>query len=132
MNFANVFVKNWFIYTKFFVFDLTTEASLLSLHPPNIEDNTLEFLVPFRSTNKEAVVQPSIATVCWSLELWCCLEIERRITILVLSAIDNTPVTDMDIDTIVRLDAIDGFQFCTAAISISQLIVRSTIQYRTS
>ena len=59
-------------------------------------------------------------------------EIERGIALGILAVPDDTSVTDMDIDTIVRLDAIDGFQFCTAAISISQLIVRSTIQYRTS
>ena len=108
MNSANVFVKIWFIYTKFLLSESSKDATIFLLHSPNIEYNTLKFLVPFRSTQEETVVHPSIATIRWSFKLRGGLEIERRIAVLVLSTIYNTSVANMDIDTIVCLNAIDS------------------------
>jgi len=82
----------------------------LLLYLPDIEHDALEVLHPFRLTDKQRVVQSGIAAILRCLKLWCRLKVIIRITLRIFSVAYQSPVTYMDIDAIVRLDAVDGLE----------------------
>lgn len=55
-----------------------------------------------------------------------CLEVEHGLAILVLSAVDDATVADVDVDAVVGLDAVDGLQLGTAA--LGQLPVGTAVE----
>ena len=73
----------------------------------------MELLREVWGTDEQCVVQPAVLAVGRGLELWCRLKIERRLAVSILSTGNDAAVAHVDIDVVVSLDAVDGFQFRT-------------------
>ena len=105
---------------------MSTVHRLPSLNAPDVKDDTLEALREGWGTKEERVVEPGIFAVAGCLELWCATEIERGIAFFVLSTGYDASVADVDVDAVVGLDAIDGFEFGAAG-AVGYLIVGTAI-----
>ena len=73
------------------------------------------------------VVQPTVTAVSWCLKLGCSLEVERGLAFSILTITDDAAIAHVDVDAVVRLDAVDGLQFRTV-VGIGQLIVGPSVQ----
>ena len=78
-------------------------------------------------TDEEGIIEPCIFAVCRSLELGSCLEVERRVAVGIFAVPDDAPITYMDIDAIISLDAVDCFEFSTIQCFVGQLVIGPTI-----
>ena len=97
-----------------------------SLYAPDVKDNALEALREGGGTKEERVVEPGIFAVAGCLELWCATEIERGIAFFVLATGYDASVADVDIDTVIGLDAIDSLELGATG-AVGYLIVGTAI-----
>lgn len=98
------------------------DKTSILFHLPDIQYDAFEGVVPFWLANEEGIVQPRILAVGRSFKLGSSLEIEG------LSCADKSTVAHVDVDTIVRPDGIDGFQFRARTVGTAQLVVGSATE----
>lgn len=104
------------------------ETALVIGNSPYIEHDAIEALHPFRLAHEERTVQPGIAAVFWCFELGCGLEVIIRVSLSIFAIKHQSSVAYVDIDAVVRHDAVDGLQFRSGAVSTGQLVVRPARQ----
>ena len=88
----------------------------------------MKALRPLWSTHKERIVHPGIGAVGRGFKLRCSTEIERRISVFVLSTANDAAVAHVDVDAIVGLDAVDGLQFRAIQGRVGQLVVGTAVE----
>ena len=71
----------------------------------------MELLGELGGTDEEGVVQPTILAVCGCLELGSSTEVEGGLAVSILATGYDATIANVDVDTIVGLDAIDGFLY---------------------
>lgn len=98
-------------------------------HTPDIQHDALERGIGTWGAKEKAVVQPRILTICRSLKLRGTSEIERRSTVCATTHRDKSTVANVDIDAVIRLDAVDSLNLRTV-LGIGQLVVGSAIDNR--
>ena len=95
-------------------------------HFPDVEDDALELLGEFWGADEEGVVQPTVLAVCGCLELGSSTEVEGGLAVSILATGYDATIANVDVDTVVSLDAIDSLQF-GASLSVGQLVVGTAI-----
>lgn len=73
--------------------------------------------------DKDGVVEPGVWAVGRSLEGGGGAEVVGVLAVLVAARPDDAAVADVDVHAVVRLDAVDGFEFGAVALLIDQLVV---------
>ena len=102
-------------------------ACIALFYSPDIKNDALEGIGEIWGTDEEGIVQPGIAAVGRSLELRGSLEIEGGIALGILVVVDDTPIANVDIYTIIRSDAVDSLQFRAMLRLVNELIISTTV-----
>ena len=97
---------------------------------PDVKDNAFELLGEIWCTKEERIVQPSVFTISWSLELGSCLEVKRWLAIGILITVNDSTITNVDNNAVVCLDTVDGLEFCAINGCIGNLVISATIDNR--